>query len=187
LTAAFVAHVLALGVPAYRETEIAFMYETVRDVQPTHIFEWGTNAGSSARIWSEAVHQLGLDAQIHSTDLHAPGSACSEYPGFVQGQWVDGLPGVTLYQGDGLETTLRLCVELRPARPLVFLDDSHQLLQNARALRMLRFEVPDAVILVDDAATGEPALALEWFLGKHGDEYEVVSAGPQTRLWPRRA
>lgn len=171
-----------LGIPDYDDDEVALVEETIGRLQPSHVFEWGTNAGASARMFLEGTRRLG--AQVHSIDHRKPGGPCAERPKLYQGYWVAGL-AVWLYQQDGLPFTLHLCKKLKPKRTLVFIDDSHLLLENARALKMLRREQPAAVILVHDADTGEPRCAIDWFIRKYGDEYEVVSVGPMTRLWPR--
>lgn len=179
---ALLARVRELGIINYQDAELALIADTMNDLRPTHIFEWGTNAGESARIFYEATRDH--DTEIHSIDKRAPGDECAEYPDLHQGFWVDDLP-VTLHQGDGLAETLRLCDELGPERALVFVDDSHVLLDNARALLALRREQPSVVILVHDTLDGGPRKVIDWWARKFGAEYEIVEAGPMTRLWPR--
>jgi hypothetical protein len=178
-----VVRIVALGLPSYDRDEIALMTETVFALRPTHIFEWGTNAGVSARIWWEATKGLSPQAEVHSIDHRMPGEFCAEFPELYQGYWVDGTE-VHLHQGDGLPFVLDLFETEKPLRALVYLDDSHLLLQNARALKVLHREHPDAVLLIDDVDKGEPLFALNWFLGKHKDDFVVCSTRKMSLLWP---
>ena len=58
-----------VGVHPFPLNELQLMVGTVCRFQPTHIFEWGTNIGKSARIFYETTNSFKIDAEIHSIDL----------------------------------------------------------------------------------------------------------------------
>jgi hypothetical protein len=45
------------------------MIAAVCVLKRTHIFEWGTNLGKSARIFYEVARRFGIETQIYSIDL----------------------------------------------------------------------------------------------------------------------
>lgn len=173
-----------LGMSDYSGEDIAFMARVVDETSPTHIFEWGTNAGASARIFYELTQTRRPRVELHSIDWREPGSTCFEYPDLCQGYWVRWRP-VFLHTGDGLKTTLALFEMEGPERALVYLDDGHLFQENLDALTALHREHPDAAILVDDARTGEPRAALEEFFLVNPDAYTSVSNHRMTWLIPR--
>lgn len=179
-----VATIALLKMGDYSDEDIGFMAHVVGEVQPTHIFEWGTNVGASARIFYELTEDWIPTVDIHSTDWRPPGSRCFEFPDRYQGYWVDGLP-VTLHEGDGLKTTLEGFKWAKPARALVYLDDGHLFEENYVALETLHREHPDVSILVDDARTGEPLAALEEFFLVNPGAYTAVSNHRMTWLIPK--
>lgn len=183
----------AIGLHDYPDEHIALFQDTVERLKPTHIFEWGTNWGESARIWYELTEGQDPLCQIHTTDINMLGAPCGEHPGHLHGHWIRGQtvmdrPRLHWRRGEGCETSIRLWKVLLPEHSLFFIDDSHRVLANARYLRAISHECPPAVIIVHDSGVGgEPRAAVDSFLRRHGDGYkvtEVAATSGAIRLWP---
>ncbi len=127
-----------VGVTPYPINELALMVSAVCRLKPTHIFEWGTNIGKSARIFYEIVKHFGLSTEIHSIDL--PDEIDHhEHPKAKRGVLVKGISDVRLYKGDGLETALEIYRKIRETcRPLVFIDGDH-------SYALVKREIPDCL------------------------------------------
>ncbi len=174
-----------VGIHPYPVNELCLMAAAVCSMQPTHIFEWGTNIGKSARIFYETARQFGIKTEIYSIDLpddvdHA------EHPGKKRGMLVKNLPGITLLLGDGLDTALGIYAELKHhggVRPLFFIDGDHSYDSVVRELQGIITAVPDASILIHDtfyqsSESGYnigPFKAVKDVLGKSSAEYKVLS------------
>lgn len=130
--------------------EQMLMTAAVCRIKPTHILEWGTNIGVSARIFYEICRAFSLTSEIHSIDL--PDHEChQEHPGHQRGRLVRGLPEVRLHQGDGLDVALDiLAAASQPARMLFFLDGDHSYNSVRRELDALVGRPSTAGILVHD-------------------------------------
>ena len=141
----------AVGTQPFPLHELMLFVAAVCRLRPTQIFEWGTHIGKSARIFYETTNHYRIDAQIHSVDL--PDAVDHvEHPGSERGRLVRGLPRVSLYQGDGLSTSLELWQKGGWRRaPFFLLDGDHSYESVLRELREITREVPDATILVHDA------------------------------------
>ncbi len=142
--------VAIVGVHPYPLDELLLMAAAVCRLKPTHIFEWGTHVGKSARVFFETSKQFGISAEIHSIDL--PDEARhEEHPGRKRGALVKKIPEVKLHQGDGLEESLKILAELQgDIKPLFFLDGDHEYESVMRELVGIMTKVPDAAILVHD-------------------------------------
>jgi hypothetical protein len=108
-----------VGVHPFPLNELMLMAAAVCRLKPTHIFDWGTHIGKSARVFHETAKAFAIEIEIHSIDL--PDSVGHlEHPGENRGLMVKGLSNVHLHLGDGLETALRICAQLPPEsiRPL---------------------------------------------------------------------
>lgn len=126
------------GYAPYPLDELMLMTEAVCIIRPTHILEWGTNIGKSARIFYEIGRYFDIDVEIHSIDL--PDSAGhEEHPGRKRGKLVHGIRAVHLHRGDGVSTALALLAERtsRPIRALFFLDGDHAYESVRRELEMI--------------------------------------------------
>jgi cephalosporin hydroxylase len=184
-----------VGVLPFPINEQMLMVAAVCRLQPTHIFEWGTNIGKSARIFYETCQALGLDTEIHSIDLpddieHA------EHPHSRRGQLVRRFPQVKLHLGDGLDTALAILAAGggEQARPLFFVDGDHSYLSVKRELEGILANAPQAQILLHDTFLQSdqsgynvgPYRALEEMLRKT-DRFRVVSQNMglpgMTLLW----
>jgi hypothetical protein len=184
----FAARIRELEIPGYGDDEVGFLLYCVGRANPTHVFEWGTNRGSSARIFYEAGVARGIPLVVHSTELRLEEAFRDrDHPGEAVGLFVRDLP-VVLHEGDGLLTTLDLVDELRPERPLFFLDGYHSYDQVRLELRSLApFAAP--IVLHDSVHLTGVRDAIETFarvdeLGKFYEREDLASQAGMTALWP---
>jgi hypothetical protein len=139
-----------VGIHPYPINELFLMAAAVCRLRPTHIVEWGTNTGVSARIFFEVSKAFGIDVEIHSIDL-PDDEKHVEHPGARRGVLVRNIPAVRLYQGDGLTEGLRICKNANGrVQPLFFLDGDHEYESVVRELKGIITEFPQAAILVHD-------------------------------------
>lgn len=112
----------------YPFAEMALMALVVDRVQPTHIFEWGTNIGGSAKVFYHITESLGLDIPIHTWDLPEDVSH-GQHPGENHAKLAKGLSRVHLHRDDGLKGALaQYQIEKKKnqkIRPLFFVDGDH--------------------------------------------------------------
>lgn len=147
-----VARIRQLGIPGYGDDEVAFMAETVLDAQPDVVFDWGTNRGSSARIFYETVHAACWPARVVTIDL-PDGNAHPDFPGVDLGFFVRRLP-VEILRGDGAEVATGMA---RPSEATVFfVDGDHSEATVRRELALIRDRVPGATVLLHDARLDGP-------------------------------
>ena len=138
-----------VNIHPYPLNELILMVAAICRVRPTHIFEWGTHYGKSARIFYETARFFKIKSEIHSIDL--PDSAKhQEHPGSQRGELVKNIKSIKLYQGDGLTVALKLCRQLKPATSLFFLDGDHRYQSIKRELTGITRTIPQAHILVHD-------------------------------------
>jgi len=138
-----------VGVHPYPLNELMLMVAAVCRVRPTHIFEWGTHFGKSARIFYETARFFKIKSEVHSIDL--PDSVnYQEHPGSQRGALVKNIKLIKLYQGDGLTVALKLCRQLKTAVPLFFLDGDHRYRSVKREITGIIKNIPQAHILVHD-------------------------------------
>ncbi len=131
--------------------EQVLMVAAVCRIKPTHIFEWGTHIGKSARIFYETCRTFGLDAEIHSIDL-PDNMEHIEHPKENRGLLVRGIKEVNLHLGDGLENALQIVSDYKKndLRPLFFMDGDHSYKSVKRELEGIIKSVPQANILLHD-------------------------------------
>lgn len=114
-----------VGIHPFPLNELSLMTSSVAWVKPTHIFEWGTHIGKSARIFYETCKFLKIDTQIHSIDL-PDDIEHQEHPHNKRGKLVIGKKNVYLHQGDGVDTALKLYGNLdKDSKVLFYLDGDH--------------------------------------------------------------
>jgi cephalosporin hydroxylase len=119
--------------------------------RPSHIYEWGTHIGKSARAFYEVSRHYGVTAEIHSVDL-PDDTSHAEHPLRERGRMVHGLNGVHLHQGDGVEVSLAIWQRAeQPERTLFFVDGDHAESTVYRELRAIIGVVPRPVVLLHDA------------------------------------
>jgi cephalosporin hydroxylase len=141
-----------VGYCPYPLNEQMLMVAAVCRIKPTHIFEWGTNIGTSARIFHETCKAFDITTEIHSVDL--PDSVDHiEHPRNMRGYLVRKIPSVRLHVGDGLDTSLRVAaqhIKDQRFRPLFFIDGDHGYSSVKRELEAIIEQVPSANILLHD-------------------------------------
>ena len=176
--------------------EQALMVASVCRIKPTHIFEWGTNIGKSARIFYETCRTFGLDAEIHSIDL-PDDMEHIEHPKENRGLLVKGIKEVNLHLGDGLENALRIVSDCKKdnLRSLFFIDGDHSYESVKRELEGVIESVPQANILLHDTFYQSeesgynvgPYKAIVDVLSGMPDRYKIISQNiglpGMTLLW----
>lgn len=146
----------AVGIRPFPLNELMLMTSVIAWVRPSHVFEWGTNVGKSARVFHEASRAVRLKTAIHSVDLPDDVDH-GEHPRSSRGVLVRGLTNVHLHQGDGVETSLRILAEERPTRPLFFIDGDHSYESVRRELTAVLDAAPGASVLLHDTFWQVPA------------------------------
>lgn len=173
-----------VGIHPYPLNELCLMVAAIACLKPTHLFEWGTNLGKSARIFYETSRQFAVGTRIYSVDLPENVDHV-EHPHEKRGMFVKGLAGVTLIQGDGLETSLALCREFSKQEkfsPLFFIDGDHSYDSVRRELETIILNVPEANILLHDTFYQSqeskynigPFKAIEDTLSKTSQRYKII-------------
>lgn len=166
----------AVGIRPFPLNELMLMTSVIAWVRPSHVFEWGTNVGKSARVFHEASRAVRLETAIHSVDLPDDVDH-GEHPRSSRGVLVRGLPNVHLHQGDGVETSLRILAEARPTRPLFFIDGDHSYDSVRRELTAVLDAAPDASVLLHDTFWQVPAAGYN--VGPAEALQEVLEDRPQ--------
>jgi cephalosporin hydroxylase len=194
----FVLHRLVpiVGVRPFPLNEQMLMVAAICRLQPTHIMEWGTNIGKSARIFYETCRTFDISAEIHSVDL--PGDVMhGEHPKEKRGLLVRGKKEVKLHIGDGLETSLNILSQSRNAmiRPLFFVDGDHSYASVKRELEGIISNAPKADILLHDTfyqSLGSgynigPARAMDEVLKSMPNDFKMLAQNTglpgMTLLW----
>lgn len=180
-----------IRIPGYGEDEVRFFAETIWELQPTHIFEWGTNVGASARVFYELTRIGGIRCDVHTTEH--PDHATHDHPGHLLGRWLKGC-NVKMHTGDGVNVSLAEYVHAgAPEQVLFFLDGDHSYAAVLRELEAIAATAPSAVILVHDTShpVEETEAAVDDFLiDKMPGVYEprwLHSQAGVARLWPRQS
>lgn len=166
-----------VGTRPFPLNELMLMAASVCRLKPTHIFEWGTHVGKSARVFYETCRHFGVDAEIHSIDLPA-GVDHEEHPGNERGRMVRGLPKVSLHTGDGVTVALDLLAGLggNSSRPLFFIDGDHSYSSVRRELESILQHAPAASLLLHD--TFRQSANSGYNNGPYEAMEEVLSADP---------
>lgn len=189
-----------VGVSPFPLSEQMLMVGAVCHFRSTHIFEWGTNVGVSARIFHDTCKAFGISAIIHSIDLPDAIPHC-EHPGSSRGRLVRELASVQLHRGDGLDTARKLLRNIsdEQQRFLFFVDGDHSYESVLRELLGIHQLAPNAAILVHDTfyqslASGYnigPYLAIRDFLVEVHGWYSVMEQKMglpgMTLLWRKAA
>jgi cephalosporin hydroxylase len=171
-----------VGVHPYPLNELMLMAGAICRFRPTHVFEWGTNVGASARVFYETATHFKLPIEIHSIDL--PGDVEHvEHPGSRRGNLVKGKPGVSLHLGDGLETSLAIYRTLpKSSRVLFFVDGDHSYESVKRELEAIVTHVAEPKVLLHDTFFQSPDAGYN--VGPHlavRDVLERLPAGRRLR------
>jgi hypothetical protein len=156
--------------------ELMLLASTVCRFQPSHIFEWGTNIGKSARAFYEVVQHFDIPAVIHSVDL-PDDVQHQEHPSDHRGRMVLGLDRVHLHQGDGLQVSLDLWSRAgKPDGALFFIDGDHSEASVYRELSTIVGEIPQPVALLHDAFYQSPLSGYN--VGPHRAIERVLKENP---------
>lgn len=142
--------VRAFGLPAYGDEEVEFFEDILTRLRPTHVFEWGTNVGASARLFYEASLELGYECEVHTTEIPDELSVLDrDHPGHRYAMWIKDLP-VHTHRGYGLIASIALHENLKPEQALFFLDGNHSYGVVRAELEGVSDLDSDAVIVVHD-------------------------------------
>jgi len=139
-----------VGVHPYPLNELMLMAGAICRFKPTHVFEWGTNVGASARVFYETARHFKIPLEVHSIDL--PGEIGHvEHPGSHRGRLVKGKPGVSLHLGDGIDTSLAIYRTLpKNSCVLFFVDGDHSYGSVKRELEAIVTHVAAPKVLLHD-------------------------------------
>jgi cephalosporin hydroxylase len=139
-----------VGVFPFPLNELMLMSSVVCLFKPSIIFEWGTHIGKSARVFYETVEAFNIPCTIHSIDL--PDDVYhNEHPHKERGKLVRGLKNVSLHQGDGLRTSLKLFGRSKANHNVLFFvdgDHSYEIVKNE--LETIVNNIPNAIVLLHD-------------------------------------
>jgi len=172
-----------VGIHPFPLNELHLMVAAVCRLRPTHIFEWGTNIGKSARIFHETAKCFNMTTEIHSIDLpddveHA------EHPKDLRGALVKGIKEVKLHTGDGLQKSYEIYRTIpRKTNILFYIDGDHSYDSVYRELSFITEKIPEASILLHDtfyqsSESGYnvgPYKAIKEILHNAPDKYNVIS------------
>lgn len=172
-----------IGIQPYPLNEQFLLTAAVCRFKPSHIFEWGTNVGKSARMFYEISLHFNILYTIYSTDL-PDNIEHVEHPGTQRGILVKGLKNVNLYQGDGLSHSLAILDNIENChKPLFFLDGDHSYESVRREIDGIINAVIDPIIIIHDTFYQSPEsrynigpyLALTEFIKRNNNLYEMMS------------
>jgi len=168
------------GVHPFPLNELMLLSGSVCRFEPTHIFEWGTHFGKSARIFYETAKYFDIPTEIHSIDLPEEVERV-EHPHSSRGKFVQGKKGVFLHLGDGLDTALKIYKTI-PAQStiLFFVDGDHSYQSVQRELAGIIANVPKPKILVHDTFYQSPDSGYN--IGPFKAVQEIVASGKFTVL-----
>jgi len=162
------------GVPLQKNPfDLALYLRLLDQTRPRTLIEIGAYQGGSALWFADQARLLGLDLEVLSIDLNVPATAAG--------------PSVNFLQGDARELGTVLPPSLMNAvtRPLMVVEDSSHLSGTTASvleffdpwLRSGEYIVIEDGILSDmrvgDLYDGGPLRAIEQFLAKRGDRYEI--------------
>jgi len=139
-----------VGIQPFPLNELQLMVAAVAWTKPTHIFEWGTHIGKSARIFYETGIFLKNGTVIHSIDL-PDNIAHIEHPYNSRGKLVKNKKNVILHQGDGVDTAIKIYQDLGTGiKPLFYLDGDHSYDTVVRELSSIIAKVNKPSIILHD-------------------------------------
>lgn len=139
-----------VGIRPFPLNELLLMCGALVRFKPEHLFEWGTHAGKSARIFYETGNAFNIPTIVHTIDL-PPDVEHIEHPGREYARFIKHISKIKKYRGDGLETAIRLASE-QPVgtRFMFFVDGDHSYESVHRELSGILEHFPTASILLHD-------------------------------------
>jgi cephalosporin hydroxylase len=138
-----------VGTHPFPLDELSLMSASICRLKPTHLFEWGTHVGKSARIFWETISYFQLHTKIYSIDL-PDDVEHTEHPRSERGKLVENIPQVKLLQGDGVTKALEIYASVPKCKPLFFLDGDHEYKSIKRELQLIFKHTKKANILIHD-------------------------------------
>lgn len=171
----------------YPLNELMIMTGTVCRLQPTHIFDWGTHIGKSARIFYETIKYFDIPCEIHTTDLPNNFTHKEKPNKLLRGLYIKHIKGITQHYGDGLDVSLNLYNKAKrhrkKLRPLFFLDGDHKYSTVKNELVNINKYAPEAWILIHDTFFQSkksnynigPYKAIQFLLNKTSNRYKFLS------------
>lgn len=174
-----------VGLHPFPVHELMLLSAAVCRFRPSHIFEWGTHIGKSARAFYEVARYFGIPSEIHSVDLPDDVQHV-EHPSDERGRMVRGLPHVHLHQGDGLDVSLAVWRDSgTPEAALFFIDGDHSEKSVYRELSGIVQQVQRPAVLLHDAFYQSPESgynvgpyrAIERVLNEHPGRFKRVDSG----------
>lgn len=172
----------AIGSHPYPLNELSLMVSSVCWLKPTHIFDWGTHLGKSARVFYETITYFNINSEIHSIDLPMEEDH-PEHPRNKRGIYVKQFKKVNLHLGDGLNRSMEIYKSASGVKnPLFFLDGDHAYESIKRELETISSIVPDPNFLIHDTLfqTTEskynvgPNQAVKEFMSKNNNKYSLI-------------
>lgn len=172
-----------VGACPFPVSELLLMTSAVCYFKPTHIFDWGTHIGKSARIFHETSKYFRINAEIHSIDLPEDVEHV-EHPHDERGKMVRSIPEVKLHLGDGLTKSLEICKSAEKVKnPLFLLDGDHSYESVYRELGGLIKAIDNPIILIHDTFYQSerskynigPYKAVEKILSENKNKFKVIS------------
>ncbi len=141
----------SVGFHPFPLNELMLMSGAICFIKPTHLFEWGTHFGKSARIFHETARYFNIETEIHSIDL-PENIEHNEHPHKERGKFVKKFKNVSLHLGDGLDTSLSILKgkEGKKIIPLFFLDGDHSYESVKRELNGIFEKYPQSNIIIHD-------------------------------------
>jgi cephalosporin hydroxylase len=174
-----------VGIHPFPLTELMLLSGAICRFRPSHIFEWGTHIGKSARAFYEITRHYGISSEIHSIDLPDE-TEHVEHPSDERGRLVRGLDRVHLHQGDGIDTALAIWQKAaKPTSALFFVDGDHAENSVYRELSAIVNTVAKPVVLLHDTFYQSPesgynvgpCRAIEQVLAEHADRLKRLDSG----------
>jgi cephalosporin hydroxylase len=172
-----------VGYKPFPLTELSLMTAAVCYFSPDLIFEWGTNIGVSARVFSDIISFFNITSHIYSIDL--PNNMHhTEHPHQLRGYLVRNRKHVSLLQADGPSEAIKVWRKNgSPAGCLFFLDGDHSYDSVLKELHLIdksvlqpRFLVHDTFLQISDSGYNiGPRTAVDDFLSSSPNKYNRVS------------
>ncbi len=146
-----------VGFHPYPLDELMLMSSAVCRIRPTHIFEWGTHIGKSARVFYETCKHFEIDAEIHSFDLPDEVDHV-EHPREKRGVFLKNIDSIRLYQEDGLKKGIEIFTqsEIAGKSAFFYLDGDHAYETVNNEVATIINYVPGAAILLHDTFYQSP-------------------------------
>lgn len=140
-----------VGYEPYPLDELMLMVSAVCFARPTHIFDWGTHVGKSARIFYETVKAFHIPSKLHTIDL-PEGVFHVEHPHERRGIFIRNIDDIRQYWGDGVDVSLKVLKENKNKKttPLFFLDGDHEYKSVKRELALIVRSVKSPHIMIHD-------------------------------------